>query len=108
MFKQREMDWKAFVNLPDGVRVLTSEDEYRTEGTEMGHCVGGYWHFSMNVILALNVDGERSTAEIEMNPFVTTVRVKGWPRVIQHMAPKNKKCSDLHKQIILDYLKSLG
>jgi len=63
------------------MRALVTQAMLAREGQEMGHCVGGYSYAverGQSVILALNVAGHRSTAEVAPEG-----------RVIQHRAMHN-------------------
>lgn len=98
LLAEREENFKLFNNLPDGARLLRTEEEYITEGRSMGHCVGGYYHYSPAIILALDIDGKRSTAELNVDD----------KKVIQHRGVDNKECSQAHKNLVLNILSSLG
>jgi len=81
-----------------GARLLLSEADLAIEGQEMRHCVGFYGPYvkeGRSVIVALNILGHRSTAEIER----ATMYVR------QHMGPENKRPHPLNVKALAVYMR---
>jgi hypothetical protein len=52
---------KSALKFPKGVRLLVTPAEYKTEGSEMNHCVGGgYFELRSSFVVALDCHPERS------------------------------------------------
>lgn len=77
---------RSFV-CPPGVTPLCTQEEFRREGEEMGHCVGGYFWQRKNWCFAfLASDGTRATMELHRSP-------SGSLSAVQFHGPENSTAS---------------
>jgi hypothetical protein len=95
-------DYRVLAGLPARwrlypcMRALVTPAALAQEGHEMGHCVGGYSYAveqGQSVILALNVAGHRSTAEVAPDG-----------RLIQHRAMHNGEPHPLCETVLSRFL----
>lgn len=76
-------------DLPPGVRPLVTLPEFKKEGQEMDHCVGGYyWQTRSHCFAVQASDGTRATLEVEL-------RAPNWhaPRIVQLRSTSNSNPS---------------
>ena len=91
------------LKFPKGVRLLVTPDEYRNEGSEMNHCVGGgYFELRSSFVVALdcNPEGseetppsERATAQVSLTGEVKDFRS-------QRNAPPPDECRALLQRFL--------
>lgn len=102
--KRMQQQYEAVAAVPSwargvkGVRALVTPAALAREGREQDHCVGGYVEAvreGRSVILALKLDGERSTAEV--SPDATTV--------FQHRGMNNATPSPALEALLADVLR---
>lgn len=92
LHQEKALEYDLF----EGITPIVTVDDFTKEGSEMHHCIAGYWKDCQSHFFAFKLGEERASLQLNLSP----------KRVVQFYGPYNKQVSTEMKELLNKFLKA--